>query len=88
MSAIFISKKRAFKKHNKCFIFLNGCYFVLGGPINMNVGMFWDNSEPFLKIYFHVFPQIQPILCQFKYKKYTKFQLPVKNKQNVLASFI
>ena len=39
MSAIFILKKEPPKKH-KFFIFLKGCYFVMGGPINMTVGVF------------------------------------------------
>ena len=36
MSAIFILKK----KHTQIFNILKGCYFVMGGSINMNVGVF------------------------------------------------
>ena len=39
MSAIFILKKEPPKKH-KFFIFLKGRYFIIGGPIDMNVGVF------------------------------------------------
>ena len=39
MSAIFILKKEPPKEH-KFLIFLRGCYFVMGGSIDMNVGMF------------------------------------------------
>ena len=39
MSAIFILKKEPPKKH-KFFLFLQGRYFVMGGPIDMNVGTF------------------------------------------------
>ena len=38
-SAIFILKKEPPKKH-KVLIFLKGCYFVMGGSIGMNVGVF------------------------------------------------
>ena len=39
MPAIFILKKKPPKK-NKFFTFLNLFYFVMGGPIDMNVGAF------------------------------------------------
>ena len=39
MSAIFILKKKPPKKH-KFFMFLRGRYFVMGGPIDMNVDVF------------------------------------------------
>ena len=39
MSAIFSFEKGAAKKH-KFFIFLKGCYFVMGSPIDMNVDVF------------------------------------------------
>ena len=34
MSAIFFWKKEQPEKH-KFFIFLKGCYYVIGGPIDM-----------------------------------------------------
>ena len=39
MLAIFILKKEPPKKH-KFFIFLKGLYFVMGGPNDMNFGVF------------------------------------------------
>ena len=48
MSAIFILKKEPPKKH-KFLIFLKGRYFVMGGSIDMNVGVFWETSVGFLK---------------------------------------
>ena len=39
MSAIFSFEKGAAKKHN-FFIFLQGCYFVMDIPIDMNVDAF------------------------------------------------
>ena len=39
MSAIFLLKKKPPKKH-KFFKFLKDRYFVMGGPIDMNVGLF------------------------------------------------
>ena len=39
MLAILILKKKPPKKH-KFFIFLKGGYFVMGDPIDMNVGVF------------------------------------------------
>ena len=39
-SAIFILKKELPKKH-KLLIFWKSCYFVMGGSIDMNVGVFW-----------------------------------------------
>ena len=39
MSATFILKKRTAKKH-KFFMFLRGLYFVMSGPIDMNVDEF------------------------------------------------
>ena len=39
MPAIFILKNKPPKK-NKFFTFLNLFYFVMGGPIDMNVGAF------------------------------------------------
>ena len=30
-------------------MYLKGRYFVMGGPIDMNVGVFWETSVGFLK---------------------------------------
>ena len=42
-------KKRSHQKKHKSFIFLIGCYFIVGGLIDMNVGVFWETSVDFLK---------------------------------------
>ena len=39
MSAIFILKKELPKKYT-FFMFLRGRYFVMGGPVEMNVDVF------------------------------------------------
>ena len=52
----FIWIRRCQKKH-KFFIFLKGCYFVMGSPIDMNVGEFWETSVGFLKVWICYFSQ-------------------------------
>ena len=42
-------EKGAGKKTKKFLLFLNGHYCVMGGPIDMNVGVFWETSVSFLK---------------------------------------
>ena len=37
------------RSRQKFFIFLKGRYFVMGGPINMNFGVFWETPVDFLK---------------------------------------
>ena len=50
-------EKGAAKKH-KFFIFLKGRYFVMGGPIDMNFGVFWENPVDFLKsVVLQLFPK-------------------------------
>ena len=75
MSAIFILKKESPKKH-KFFIFLKGRYFGLGGPVDMNLGMFWKTFVGFLK---RVALQFSPKYSQ----RYVNFY--VKNRQNPTA---
>ena len=48
MSAIFSCEKGAAKKH-KFFIFLKGCYLVMGSPIDINIDVFWETSVGFLR---------------------------------------
>ena len=67
MSAIFILKKRAAKKH-KFFISLKSRYFVMGGPIDLNVGLFWETSAGFLSIVLQLCPKYGQ-LCQFNNQK-------------------
>ena len=43
------------------FIFLKGCYFEMGSPIDMNVDMHWETSAGFLK---SVVLQLFPKYCQ------------------------
>ena len=44
MSAFFILKKELPKKF---LIFVMDCYFVMSGPIGMNVGLFLETSVGF-----------------------------------------
>ena len=44
----YFFEKGAAKKH-KFFIFLKGGLFVMGGPIDINVGIFWETPVDFLK---------------------------------------
>ena len=60
MSSIFISEKEPLKQHN-FFIFLKGRYFVMGGPIDINVGVFWESSVDFRK---RVVSQLSPKYSQ------------------------
>ena len=56
----FHLKKEPPKKH-KFFIFLKGCYFVMGSPIDMNVDVFWETSVGFLKsVVLQLFPKYSP----------------------------
>ena len=57
MSAIFLFEKGAAKK-TQFFTFLKGCYFVMGNPIDMNVGVFCETPVGFLKsVVLQVFPK-------------------------------
>ena len=57
MSVIFILKKELPKKH-KVFTLLKDRYLVIGGPINMNVGAFWETSVGFPKsVILQLFPK-------------------------------
>ena len=61
MSAISILKKEPPKKTQVSHFFLKGRYFIIGGPINVNVGVFCETSLNFLKIQmfsFATFPKI------------------------------
>ena len=66
----FYFERRAAEKH-KHFIFLKGCYFVIVGPIDMNVGVFWENSVGFLK----------PIVLQL-FLKYSQSYVNLNVKNN------
>ena len=54
----FFHLKKELPKKHKCFIFLKGCYFVMGSPIDMNVDVFWETSVGFLKsVVLQLFPK-------------------------------
>ena len=58
MSASLILKKKPPKEH-KFLIFLKGRYFVMGGSIDMNVGVFWETSVGFFEKWkYATFPKI------------------------------
>ena len=53
----FHLKKEPPKKH-KFFMFLKGCYFVMGSPIDINVHVLWETSVGFLKnVVLQLFPK-------------------------------
>ena len=57
MSAIFSFEKVTVKKTKKFPIF-NGCYFVMGSPIDMNAEVFWETSVGFLQsVVLQLFPK-------------------------------
>ena len=39
-----------FAKKTQLFLFLNYSYFVMGGPIDMNVGVFFNFSQNIAKV--------------------------------------
>ena len=86
MSAIFSFEKGAAKKH-KFFIFLKGCYFVMGSPIDMNVDAFLETSVDFLKsVVLQLFPKYSKSNeCQRDCQKYVKIKLPLKKRWVVLV---
>ena len=62
MSVIFL-KKRSRQKKRKFFIFLKGRYFVMGGPIDMNIGVFWETFVGFLKsLVLQLFPKYSHVM--------------------------
>ena len=76
MSAILILKREPPKKH-KFFIFLKSRYFVIGGSINMNVGMFWETSAGFPKsAVLQLFPKYSQSYANLNVKSRPKFNSP------------
>ena len=69
----FFGKRSRQKKH-KFFIFLKDRYFVMGSPIDMNVGVFWETSGLSKMCGFSTFPEIQPKFCQFECQNLTAFK--------------
>ena len=73
MSATLVLKKEPPKKY-KFFIFLKGRYFVMGGPLNMNVGVFWETSVGFLKsMVLQLFPKYSQSYVNLNVKSRAKF---------------
>ena len=69
----FHLKKKPPKKH-KIFIFLKGCYFVMGSPIDMNVDVFWETSVGFLKsVVLQLFPKYSQSNVNLNVKSRSKF---------------
>ena len=69
----FHLKKEPPKKH-KFFIFLKGCYFVMGSPIDMNVDVFWETSVGFLKsVVLQLFPKYSQSNVNLNVKSKAKF---------------
>ena len=69
----FHLKKEPPKKH-KFFIFLKGCYFVMGSPIDMNVDVFWETSVGFLKsVVLQLFPKYSQSNVNLNVKSRAKF---------------
>ena len=57
MSGIFSFEKGATKKQ-MFLIFLKGCYFLMGSPVDMNVAVLWETSVGFLKsVVLQLFPK-------------------------------
>ena len=61
-------------KNHKSFIFLQGRYFVMGGPIDMNIGVFWETSAGFLKsVVLQLFPKYSQSNVKLNVKNRWKF---------------
>ena len=70
----FLFWKRSRKKRHKFFILLKDRYFVMGGPINMNVGVFWETSVGFLKsVVLQLFPKYSQSNVNLNVKSRAKF---------------
>ena len=67
-------------------MFLRGRYFVMGGPIDMNVDVFWETSVGFLKsVVLQLFPKYSQSYVNLNVKKESKIQLPLKSRRFVLT---
>ena len=65
-------------RQKKQFIhFLKDHYFVMGGSIDMNAGVFWATSVGFLKsVVLHFFPKYIQSYANFNVKSRRKFNSP------------
>ena len=74
-------KKEPPKKH-KFLIFVKGRYFVMGGSIDMNVGVFWETSVSFLKnLVVQLFPKYSQSYANLNVKSRPEFNNPIKSRQ-------
>ena len=74
MSAIFSFEKGAAKKTKKFFIFLKGCYSVMGSPIDMNLDVVRKTSVIFLKsLVLQLFPNYSQSNVNVNVKSRSKF---------------
>ena len=70
----FLFWKRSRQKKHKFFIFLKGRYFVMGSPIDMNDGVFWETSVSFLKsVVLQLFPKYNQSYVNLNVKSREKF---------------
>ena len=71
-NVIFYFGKRAAKKRKH--FFKKAHHFVMGGPINMNAGVFWEASVGFLKsVVLQLFPKCNQSYVNFNVKSRPKF---------------
>ena len=72
VSNLFLKNKPP-KKHN-FFVFFKGRYFVIGGPIDMNVGVFCETSVSLLKrVVLQLFPKYSRSNVNLNVKGRSKF---------------
>ena len=58
-------------------MFLKGCYFVMGGSIDINDGMFWETSVGFLKsVVLQFFLKYNQSCVNLNVKSRAKFNCP------------
>ena len=70
----FLFWKRSRQKQHRLFIFFKGCYFVMGSPIDMNVGVLWETSMGFLKsVVLQLFPKYNQSYVNLNIKSKAKF---------------
>ena len=83
MSVIFTLTEESSRKLI-FFIFLKCCYFVIGCPIDMNFGVFWEVSVA-KKGWFAAFLKIELNLSQYECQRQAKIQLPWESRRVVLV---
>ena len=77
MSAISILKKRAAKNAQTFHFFKKPIFAWVAGPIDMNVGVFWETSMDFLKsVVLQLFPKYNQSYVNLNVKSRPKFNCP------------